>query len=246
MNINDEKLSAFLDSELSEKEMQAVRDSIANSEKVADRLAELAQVDSLVYASYAEIDDKVIPHSINQLLSEDNELETRAKVIEFPRWKKISRNLTKYSATKYSAVAACALVVLGLSLANFETTKSDTESLIVAAEVSQVLFDKTSGTEVSLANGKLVLPKASFKNKAGESCRLYNVTSNAKGSENIACLKQGQWKIAASFTTEFVSNNSEYQTASRKAELDQALDKIIQGSFYNRNQEEASIEQRWK
>ncbi len=45
MTISDEQLSAFLDAELPEDEMELVRQGLIDDENLANRLAELAMVD---------------------------------------------------------------------------------------------------------------------------------------------------------------------------------------------------------
>ena len=48
MKISDEMLSAFLDAELSEEDMEAVRCALETDDDLVMRLAELAQVDHAV------------------------------------------------------------------------------------------------------------------------------------------------------------------------------------------------------
>ena len=55
MKIDDQTLSAFLDSELSANEMEAIRNAIAEDEQLAFRLAELSEVDMLVKQHAAHI-----------------------------------------------------------------------------------------------------------------------------------------------------------------------------------------------
>lgn len=45
MNITDETLSAYLDAELPDEEMQAVSEALQVDPELSDRLADLAQVD---------------------------------------------------------------------------------------------------------------------------------------------------------------------------------------------------------
>lgn len=64
MKITDETLSAFLDSELSPSEMEAVRERLATDPSLTDRLAELADVDSELKSHYGDIDDRPFPESV--------------------------------------------------------------------------------------------------------------------------------------------------------------------------------------
>ena len=70
MNISDETLSAFLDAELPEYEMEKIRHAIALDDNIADRLAELAMVDPIVQDYYQRIDQHPVPQAILALLDE--------------------------------------------------------------------------------------------------------------------------------------------------------------------------------
>ncbi len=56
MKISDEMLSAFLDAELSEEDMEAVRCALETDDDLVMRLAELAQVDHWVVENSAIMD----------------------------------------------------------------------------------------------------------------------------------------------------------------------------------------------
>ena len=64
MNINDETLSAFLDSELSEHEMEQVRKALETDDELVMRLAELSEVDMLVKEHATSIDDAPLSDSL--------------------------------------------------------------------------------------------------------------------------------------------------------------------------------------
>jgi anti-sigma factor RsiW len=70
MKMTDETLSAFLDNELTDAEMEAVRDQIEKDPTLADRLAEMASVDAELQAHYGSIDDRPMPASITRMLEE--------------------------------------------------------------------------------------------------------------------------------------------------------------------------------
>ena len=64
MNINDETLSAFLDSELSEHEMEQVRKALETDDELIMRLAELSEVDMRVKEHATSIDDAPLSDSL--------------------------------------------------------------------------------------------------------------------------------------------------------------------------------------
>ncbi|MDP5039797.1 MAG: hypothetical protein NWQ26_02875, partial [Paraglaciecola sp.] len=70
MIISDQQLSAFLDSELPEDEMQLIREQLLIDDELATRLADLAQVDEWVSAHACEIDRHPVPEKITALLQD--------------------------------------------------------------------------------------------------------------------------------------------------------------------------------
>ena len=114
MKISDEQLSAFLDAELPEDEMEMIRQGISEDESLANRLAELAMVDEQVARHYARIDEHPMPAAVSRLLDEDSKPATN--VIAFPARKKLP------GFQRYAAVAACAAVLMGIGVVQWLPT----------------------------------------------------------------------------------------------------------------------------
>ncbi|MDO6567013.1 anti-sigma factor [Alteromonas sp. 1_MG-2023] len=72
MTVSDDMLSAFLDAELSDEDMEYVRTAIANDLALSDRLASLAQVDMMVKASADVATQKPLPSSLVSMLADDD------------------------------------------------------------------------------------------------------------------------------------------------------------------------------
>jgi anti-sigma factor RsiW len=86
--VSDEQLSAFLDAELPAAEMEAVREQISRDENLANRLAELAMVDTQVASHYRRIDEQPMPEAITRLLSDEPPTNN---VIAFPAYQQRHR-----------------------------------------------------------------------------------------------------------------------------------------------------------
>lgn len=236
--INDEKLSAFLDAELPEAEMEAVREQLIDDESLANRMAELAMVDELVAMSYATIDTRPIPESIKNLLAEDapkDESKT-AKIIAFPVLKKIQQSLQQHAAI----AAGVALVIgFGISQSLHKTTDNDWQ------EVASILETAPSGVEQLSLSGAQIKPRLTFTNKAGDYCRQFVMSNKNNTSENIACRKDNQWQLAASVYIEKVQQAGTYQTASGGSLLDATVEQMVSGDLFDAQAELAAIEQHW-
>jgi negative regulator of sigma E activity len=251
MNITDEQLSAFLDAELSNAEMDAIREQLLEDESLADRLAELAMVDELVAASAKQIDARPIPQTITALLQEPSALKepsaikepsasqeqpTTAQIITFPLWKRVQKTLQQPLA-----VAASVALVIGFGMSQMLNHTSDSNDWPAVAKVLDVA---PSGLVQVAANGAEVKPRLSFKNLNGEYCRQFELKNEQGNSENIACRKDGTWQITASVVSQ-KNQGGDYQTASGGSALDEALEEMIDGDVFNKNAEADAIAKSW-
>ena len=239
MNITDEQLSAFLDAELSNAEMDRIREQLLEDESLADRLAELALVDELVSASAKQIDARPIPQFITSLLQEPSvsqESKATAQIITFPLWKRVQKTLLQPLA-----VAASVALVIGFGMSQMLNHNSDSNDWPAVAKVLEVA---PSGVVQVATNGTEVKPRLSFKNHSGEYCRQFELKNKQGQSENIACRQNGQWKITASVVSQ-KNQGGDYQTASGGSALDETLEEIIDGDVFNANAEADAIAKNW-
>lgn len=241
--ISDEKLSAFLDAELPEAEMEIIREQLIEDENLANRMAELAMVDELVAMSYSTIDACPVPQAITQLLAEDApksetpKSETQsATIIAFPLLKKIQERVQQHAAI----AAGVALVIgFGISQSLHTNTADDWQS------VARILDTTPSGVEQLSAKGVQVKPRLTFTNKAGDYCRQFVMSAKNTTSENIACRTDNKWQLAATITVDAVKDAGTYQTASGGSLLDATLEQMASGDFFDIQAESAAIEQHW-
>ncbi len=243
MTISDEQLSAFLDAELPEHEMEKIRQHISEDESLANRLAELALVDSQVANHYAQIDQRPMPTAITELLNEEKTTTDRsAKVIAFPLWKRLQNQLQEHAA-----MAASVALVIGFGAAQLlpsQNTNNDTNHKWNA--IAQVLDQTPSGSEQQLDDGSQIKPRLSFINQEGNICRQFQVIENKRSAENIACNVDNQWQLSMSVYTQESIQANEYQTASGGSVLDAALDEMMQSNAFDAEQEAAAIKNNWK
>ncbi|MBD3641651.1 MAG: hypothetical protein HUJ18_11715 [Marinobacter sp.] len=237
MNITDETLSAFLDHELPEAEMQAVRDQLAADPALADRLAELASVDAELQTHYGAIDNRAMPEAVNRLLAD--ELPAGAggepdNVIAFPWWRRLREHTGK---------AVAAAVIAGFALAQWLAVPGSGEDA-GWAEVAQALETRPSG-EPHAIDDTTVTPRLTFRNQAGDWCRQFQVQRPDHASEQIACRTgAGNWEPVAKVDVEAGAAPDSYQTASGGSVLDSTLDRLMAGPPLGRQEEQALME-RW-
>ena len=243
MNMTDETLSAFLDNELTPAEMEAVRDQLAADTaaavQLADRLAELASVDSQLQAHYGAIDDRPLPTSVTRML-EDLPAQAGSSahdnVITFPWWRRLRGHAGK---------AVAAAVIGGVALMQWSNLPSSGDPAWPA--VAQVLDSQPSGEVYRVDNQSTLTPRLTFRNTADHWCRQFRLETGSTASEQIACRSDGgTWEQVTRVETDPLPESGQYQTASGGRVVDEALDRIMAGSPVGPDQERALLERQWR
>lgn len=252
INLDDELLSAFLDAELSESDMERVRQAINDNEELANRIAELSMADTLVQQTFSEIDNKPVPEAITQLLTTEPNTATESdsspekpsdNVIQFPWWQRTGQKIKNGLQQNYGVAAAIALTLV-ITSPMFTSLVSDNPSQ-QWAEVNNILTHQQSGTEVTLDDGQIIQPQASFISKNNQFCRQFYRQQNASATENIACREDQQWQLVASVTVEKSLSGTQYNTASNDKALETTIDELIKGRFLNAAEESQAINNNW-
>ncbi|AZG71955.1 anti-sigma factor family protein [Shewanella livingstonensis] len=222
MNLSDKTLSAFLDAELSKQEMELVRQAIIDNEAIAERLAELAMVDTMVQNHYQAIDQQPIPDTTTALLEQSH--LTDSNVMAFPWWRKAQQQVQQYAA----AIAVIALIA-GYGVYKTDApTQNNTTIAGLDPSIIEQLMHLPSGVLATLNDDSLMSIQLSFYNQQGDFCRQYGLQDPSYYSDNIACQQQGQWqKIANIEYTISQDSQAEYQTASGGSALDSVLDNLM-------------------
>lgn len=237
MTISDEQLSAFLDAELPEDDMELVRQGLMADENLANRLAELALVDEQIAHHYAQIDQRPMPAAITALLAPAPDT-TRHNVIEFPRWKSVQQGLQQHAA-----IAACTLLVIGFGMVQL-LPGNNNQSANNSPAIAQILEQNPSGSEQPLADGSRIKPRLTFIDNHGNYCRQYQILQRDQRSDNIACRHNNSWELVFSLPQENLAEG-DYQTASGNSPLDNKLDEIMRGEAFDANAEQAAIHSHW-
>lgn len=244
MTPTDEQLSAFLDNELPEVEMDAIRQALASDEALNERLAALASADHAVKGTYSRIDSEPMAPGLSALVrsleaastsqnakqqsSESNVIELRSEA-KSARWQWIS--------------AAAAAGVLGFALALMLPSGGDSNDASWAAMSSQ-LDTANTGKRLAFDEGTLEV-RLSFANNQGHYCRQFDVQHPSEGGQYIACKAGNAWQLHAKLPLA-AQPDDQYQTASVNPLLDTLLDSTMQGAPLNAKQEQAAKARAWQ
>lgn len=235
MRITDDVLSAFLDHELSEPEMDAVREQLALDPELADRLAELAAVDARLQRHYGAIDDQPMPEAVTRLLEQPGPGDRSDNLVAFPWWRRLRA---------HSGKAVAAAVIAGLAMTQWLNAPALNEP--AGQALAEVLEHEASGRAYALSSDVTLTPRLTFQNQAGDWCRQFRVDRPAAASEQIACRDgSGHWEVVAQVDVPSTPGTQRYQTASGGSALDSALDRIMAGQPLALEKERDLISERW-
>tara|TARA_R110000744_G_scaffold217536_2_gene336252 strand:- start:487 stop:1254 length:768 start_codon:yes stop_codon:yes gene_type:complete len=246
MKISDEMLSAFLDAELSEEDMEAVRCALETDDDLVMRLAELAQVDHWVVENAAIMDTTPVADDLLQLakkidkkIAQDKPSVTGGNVVSLSRWKSINKSIQKHYA-----LAAGVAMLFGVGTVTL--MQSQQQSSVITAGVAQALDQVPSGEMSITTQGDAITANLSFTNHAGDYCRQFQQENEQKTSVNIACKENTQWQLKLTEKVNLAENLADYRTASNNAQLDSAIDDMIKGPAMDRAQEQRAITNNWQ
>ncbi|MBE0486397.1 hypothetical protein [Marinobacter sp.] len=236
MKITDELLSAFLDNELSEPEMAAVRDQIELDPALADRLAELASVDAGLQRHYGAIDDQPVPDSVTRLLKQPDPVASSNNVVAFPWWRRLR---------EHSGKAVAAAVIAGIAMTQW--LNSPNVDPPAWSALAEVLEHEPSGQAYVLGSDITLTPRLTFQNQAGDWCRQFRLDTATEASEQIACRDgRGDWASLVTVNAPSVPDSQRYQTASGGHIMDDVLDQMMAGPPMALDEEAAMLGGRWE
>lgn len=239
MTIPAEKLSAYLDGELSSQETAEVREALQHDEKAAAVLAAMVMVDERIQRQVDAQAQEEIPAHLTRLLDE----AAPDKVVAGP-WKK-----RQHWIQHPAAVAASVALIIGLGTGSWLTDSfAPNANSQLQERVVQVLEQKPSGQTYQLDADVAVTPQLTFKNHAGHYCRHYELYNAAVSERTLAiqCRQSGDWKVVAQASLYADGNPGDYQTASSQAMLDSVLDSVMATPALSRDAENHALANRWK
>lgn len=235
MFINDEKLSAFLDSELETAEAEVVRAQLEYDEQLAERLAALAMADLRIRERVDELNAQPIPTRVHALLEETDE---PTNVVSLSRWKTL-----KNTVQEHVAVAASVALMIGFGLGVWTLTPiTGTADTAIAV----ALETQPSGKPYALASDATFTGQLTFMDNQGDYCRQYQLTRQQTTTTAIQCRRNGAWQQVASLEVATQTQSGGYQTATDKHLLDPVLDQMMRSAPLTPAQEQEKLNAAWK
>lgn len=246
-----ERLSAYLDGQLSEDEVHALEARLAAEPELAKQLDAFRNVDSALRAPFDRLLSEPIPDRFLQLLGSDDapaamppaaELPA-AQIIDFAdaKARRSAKPMPNLWASWPVRGALAASFVAGLIAITQLQPGAPSETGIETA-----LNEAPSGTVVKLSSGGMLKPRLSFAAKDGRFCREFDLS----GQTGIACRKADGWTIEAKVKSDVPAGAGAEQgfaTASGAgAALDSVYDRLGAGEAFDPARERALIKSGWK
>ncbi len=267
MDFSDETLMAYADDELDSETRAAIRLAIEQDKSVAERVAHHKALRADVFAAFAPVLEEPIPASLQTL--PDMGVNTPPVVsvtkLETVRTAKATDKARRWSWPEWGALAATLFLgivfgKLGLSLQQSGSQEgggmiaSIGGRLTAQGQLAQALTQQLSGAPPLNAAVKIGV---SFRSKAGEYCRSFNLGGvNLKGTgpdaslAGLACKAPGaNWSIPV-----VVENNApgaddgRYRMAATEvpAAVLQAIDQRIVGQTMDAEAERSAQQHGWQ
>ncbi len=214
MTLTDEKLSAYLDGELSSEEMDRITDEVATDQTLAARLETLRASDAWLSRQFAAADEKPIRTDTLDLIKQFNNEQTSAQqetegnnnVVELTprsRWVSVTESLSWGHAVAAS-VALLIGVGTGWQFGGTERSGGEIATLQIAGLINPAspLYDVLETTpslqrvnlESSAGSATALM---SFESTDGEYCRELQVSMASSHSRSIACRTGNNWLVKA-------------------------------------------------
>lgn len=222
MTITDQKLSAYIDGELSPGEIAEINKALQSDPEIAVRLEHLKCPDALIAAAYSEIDDEPMPDGVMDLLRETNDVESADEnVVQFAP-KPVIKSPAPWITPLAASVALAIGVGVGMQIASDHTRGNGQFVVAGVIDPSNPLYAALeatpSGVTAETETGALT-PVLTFRSVDERYCREFSISKDDQVSHAVACRTDAGWETRfAAFGSAAVRNNGQYSTASSSDE----------------------------
>lgn len=224
--ISDETLSAFLDAELPEADMQRIFHRVQHDPELAIRLARLCSMDACFRKMSRRLDEQPLPSAVTELLQQATSHSNQPK----QAWWQQSYSYLQ----QHAAAAASVALVAGLLLGYNAPAEQDGWPMI-----ANTLEQSISGQSYTPTKHITLTPTLAFINNEQQLCRHYQQSSPAGSSEHLACKQGNDWQLVASAYQRPATQSGDYQLASHQSALDSIIDQQGVHSVLTLQQEQA-------
>lgn len=246
----DERISAFLDGEMSEKEMLAFEDEMASDDELAASVTAFGDADSLLQQAFDEpiqrgVDDALLARMGLSEMTEANRLMAKRDAAQTSGSTPAPANDNPPFWRKWAFPAGGAIAA-GLAVMLYFGGGAGTG---YDAEFNRAL-DETPSLEVAaLPDGTSLSPLLSFRAGDGRYCREFTESRDGQGRTALACRGNDGWQVEASQKGAVrLADNGSITPASGadSSSLDEAYERLNAGDPIAAQEEAKLIGADWK
>jgi hypothetical protein len=241
MTISDDKLSAFIDGELSGDELKQIAAAIDADASLRRRVEAFAASDTILKRAYSVISEAPMPDAVVELLREPARAD---KVVA------IGRPPARSRWPLAASVALGAGVALGLLVAE-PGRMAPAPSVMLAGAVNPAdalhaaLETTPSGDSVLLAGARTASMVLTFQSSEGGYCREFTLETTADKTRALACRDDGQWTVKLAAAEAPGDGGYAPAASGVSAAFDAGAEALGAGEPLDRTRENALLQSKW-
>lgn len=247
MTVTREILMAFVDGELAPDEERRVAAEVARDPALNAYVERQKKLAEKLESAFAPVLEAPIPERIERAVQE-TPIPSAGLLARLQHFWHERRMRT--SQTWIPAAALAAGLALGLALdGSFGSTGTDMRmkdgALVAQGALAQTLTAELASEQTDTRSAARI--GVSFRSADGLFCRSFETQTGVRGAlAGLACLKDGDWQIAA--LTNATPHEAEFATAGgdMPAVIRSALGAMISGEPLDAAQERAARDQGWQ
>lgn len=231
MSVDEEKLMAFADGELSGAERAEIEAALERDPALRERVETHRAMRGRLSSAF----DDALSEPVPQHLLDAAQKPPQAEVIDFS-----ARRAAKWSFREWGAMAAS--IALGLVIG--VGTMQQSQPLFTTADngvVASGALSQALDTQLASDQAGAVRIGLSFRNQSGAYCRTFDLTAGS--ASGFACREDSAWAVQL---LSVGASSGEVRQAGASPEVLNAVDAIIAGDALDAEAERAARDANWR
>lgn len=247
----DEKLSGFLDQELSAEERAKMELAIKNDQLLGGQIARMHATDGVIRDAFDAPMKEAVPDRFTKLIDAalGGVAPSADAVVAFEPAPAAPANDNQSSRWWMNGAVAAGVAVALLVGTQFMAPRTGDGNAAITVALGNALEATPSLQSVKLQSGESVTPQLTFAKVGGGYCRQFSLSAGKANKSGVACKSDGDWSVAALVPASGgASADQGYVTAEGPggAEIEAVMGKLRAGDPLDKAAEDALIARGWK
>lgn len=234
MTIDNEKLMAYADGELSQEERAEVERAVANDSALRSQLENHRRMRAELSGAYAGVMDEPVPEP---LLTAARGAPREAEVVDLSARRAVR---PQWSAREWGAMAAS---LAGGLIIGFGALRTEPSPIAIRSDgmSARGALERALNKQLASDDANAVRIGLSFRATDGDYCRTFEL--NAQDTAGIACRNEGGWNVAM---TAAQNTQGEVRMAGASQAVLAAVDEMIDGDALDAEAEARARDAGWR